>query len=133
MGAETCTETGTGAMAQDTRSSAEIEQDLERQRRMIAATIDEIQARFAPERLMDSGIGWLRSSGGQEVLSLLRRHPVPAAIAALGIGWLLLEVLRTPRLEPVPHDHALVPQDEVPPAMAPGTMPPELRAEPGVV
>jgi hypothetical protein len=120
-------------MAQDTRSSAEIEQDLERQRSMIAATIDEIQARFAPERLMDNGIGWLRGPGGQELLRVLRRHPVPTAIAAIGITWLLLEARRTPRLEPVPHDHALVPQDEAPPAPAPGTMPPELRAGPGVV
>lgn len=120
-------------MAQDARSVAEIEQDLERQRRMIAATIDEIQARFAPERLMDSGLAWLRSSGGQEMLGLLRRHPVPAVITAIGLGWLLLEALRVPRLEPVPHDHALVPQAEVPPAPAPGPMSPELRAESGVV
>jgi hypothetical protein len=77
----------------DQRSSAELERDLDRIRMEMDQTISQIEHRLSPSRLIDQALERMRGGPGAFAANLgrtVRRHPVPTAMFAAGLGWLLL-------------------------------------------
>jgi hypothetical protein len=80
------------------RSSAEIERDVERTRASVAGTLDELRNRLNPSQLVDQAVDqardYLRGSGGTDFVrnlgGALRDNPLPVALIGTGIAWLLL-------------------------------------------
>jgi hypothetical protein len=70
--------------------SSEIRRDIERTRRDMDDTVDELGNRMSPGQLLDQAWSMIRSqgSGAGNVLS---EHPVPLAIMGLGVAWLAIE------------------------------------------
>ena len=84
----------------------EIRDDIEQTRAAMSSTIDEIQGRLSPETLVDQARESVREAtigraeqvvndasdtarqAGSSLMDTIRQNPVPAAMAAFGIGWL---------------------------------------------
>ena len=82
-----------GSANGDARSSEELERDLDRIRLEMDQTISQIEHRLSPNRLIEQALERMR--GGPAVFAAnlgrtVRRHPVPTAMFAAGLGWLLL-------------------------------------------
>ncbi len=79
----------------------EIEQDLDRTRAELDATIDAIAAQLGPGPLAAQVAESLREGilrdYAQATKQALRRNPLPAVLMLAGAGWLLYEVVRTRR------------------------------------
>ncbi len=91
-------------------TSDEIREDIEQTRSNMGETIDAIQARLSPERLTqqakdavyDATIGKVGQTmndvtdtareSGYTLLDTLRQNPLPAALAGIGVGWLVMKV-----------------------------------------
>ena len=75
-----------------------IEADIEATRSRLNGTIDRIQQRLTVSGIVDEVMGSAgvpRYQGGHDfVLGLMRRHPVPAMLAAAGIGWFFYQMNR---------------------------------------
>ena len=73
-----------------------LEEEIERSRARLEETIDAIQGRLSVSRLIDDAMGSLRKSQFGAVLEravgAVRRNPVPAMLAAAGLGWLFYRV-----------------------------------------
>ena len=74
------------------RSAEDIERELERRRSEIDRTVSAIQDRLTPEAALDHALAYMRGVGGQRVLDAVRRNPLAAVIAVVGVGWLLLSM-----------------------------------------
>ena len=77
------------------RSAEDIERELKRIRSEIDRTASAIQDRLTPEAVVDHALAYLRGPGGRRILEAVQRNPLPAVLAAVAIGWLLLGVRRT--------------------------------------
>ena len=77
------------------RSAEDIERELERTRAGIDGTASAIQDRLTPEAVFDHALAYLRGPGGRRILEAAQRNPLPAVLAAVAIGWLLLGMRRT--------------------------------------
>jgi hypothetical protein len=77
------------------RSAEDIERELKRTRAEIDRTAQAIQDRLTPEAVVDHALAYLRGPGGRRILEAVQRNPLPAVIAAVAIGWLLLSVRQT--------------------------------------
>jgi hypothetical protein len=78
----------------DDRSSDEIRRDIERERRDLDATVDELQHRLSPANLVDDLWETTKrrlGDGGGELAQAARRHKVPLALIGAGLGWLIVE------------------------------------------
>ncbi len=76
------------------RSSAEIENDIEHTRHELDSTLDALEQKLSPGRLLDQALGMVRegsSDGSNAALNAFRNHPVPLAMMGLGLGWLAVE------------------------------------------
>ena len=76
----------------DNRSSAEIEREIEEERHALARSLENLQTQFSPERLVNQAGTYLRSNGGdfaKNLVGQVRDNPLAAAIAGVGIAWLL--------------------------------------------
>lgn len=76
------------------RSSAEIENDIEDTRRELDSTLDALEQKLSPGRLLDQALGMVRegsADGSNAALNAVRNHPVPFAMMGLGLGWLAVE------------------------------------------
>ena len=100
----------------DDRSSAEIEREIEEERHALARSLEDLQAQFSPERVMNQASTYLRSNGGElaeNFVTQVKRNPVAAAMAGVGVAWLLMtseEAAQGAGLRPPDrhtHDHAL--------------------------
>jgi len=77
----------------DARSAEELERDLKRIRSQMDHTLDLIEDRLSPHRLIDRALDHLHGGPGLFASNLgrtIRRHPVPTAMFAAGLAWLLL-------------------------------------------
>lgn len=76
------------------RTPEEIEVEVDRIRARLDATMDELEHRLTPRELIREGIGTLsRFEAGRYFVSLgglVRRYPVPAAIAGISLALLLI-------------------------------------------
>jgi uncharacterized protein DUF3618 len=74
------------------RSSAELERDIDRIRSRMDQTINQIEHRLSPNRLIDQALQRMRGGPGAFANNLgrtVRKHPVPSAMFAAGLAWLL--------------------------------------------
>ena len=77
----------------DARSAEELERDLKRIRSQMDHTLNLIEDRLSPHRLIDRALDHLHGGPGLFASNLgrtIRRHPVPTAMFAAGLAWLLL-------------------------------------------
>ena len=84
----------------DERSSAEIEREIEEERHALARSLEDLQAQFSPERIVNQASTYLRTNGGDFAQNLVRQvknNPLAAAIAGVGITWLLVSSGRPPQ------------------------------------
>ncbi|HET9110145.1 MAG TPA: DUF3618 domain-containing protein [Ktedonobacterales bacterium] len=107
--AELTARNGAGGVTPD-ESSDDIREDIEQTRANMGDTIDAIQERLSPERLAqqakdvvhDATIGRVEQTmndmtdsareGGYTLLDTVRQNPIPAALAGIGVGWLVMKV-----------------------------------------
>lgn len=76
----------------DHRSAAEIERDIEDERDALTRTLDEIHDRLSFESLSGEFVDRIREGGGdmgRSIARTARDNPVPLALAALGVAWLV--------------------------------------------
>jgi hypothetical protein len=74
------------------RSSAELERDIDRIRSRMDQTITQIEHRLSPNRLIDQALERMRDGPAAFANNLgrtVRKHPVPSAMFAAGLAWLL--------------------------------------------
>ncbi|HZC06945.1 MAG TPA: DUF3618 domain-containing protein [Ktedonobacterales bacterium] len=104
------TERGPSGGVTSDESSDDIREDIEQTRANMGDTIDSIQERLSPERLTqqakdvvhDATIGRVEQTmndmtdsareGGYTLLDTIRQNPIPAALAGIGVGWLVMKV-----------------------------------------
>jgi len=83
------------------KSAAEIEREVEHSRAEVERTLDQIQDRLSPGELVDQAVGYLRTSGGAEFTrnlgDSLKQNPLPIALVAVGVGWMMLSGPRSRR------------------------------------
>lgn len=81
------------------KSAAEVEREVEQSRARVGRTLDEIQDRLSPGRLVDQAVTYLRDGGGGEFARNLgqsvRQNPMPVALVALGVAWMMMSGRRT--------------------------------------
>ena len=83
----------------DDRNSAEIEREIEEERHALARSLEELQATFSPERLMDQASGYMRANGGElagNLVNQVKANPLAATMAGVGIAWLLASSNKRP-------------------------------------
>jgi len=76
------------------RTPEEIEGEIDRIRARLDATLDELEHRLTPRELIRNGIGALSSFEASRYVArfagLVRRYPIPAAIAGIGVAVFLI-------------------------------------------
>ena len=76
----------------DTRTPDEIERDIERDRAKLGHTVDELQDRFSPDRIMREVTRGLSEHGqdiGEAITQSVKRNPVALAVTGIGLAWLV--------------------------------------------
>lgn len=94
----------------DDESTDDIRGDIEQTRATMSGTIDAIQDRLSPQRLTQQAKDAVREAtigrveqtmddmtesareGGYTLLDTIRLNPIPAALAGIGVGWLIMKV-----------------------------------------
>lgn len=75
-------------------STRDLESQAETDRSQIAATLDELRSRMSPGQLVDQAIAYARGHGGSEFVHNLgdqvKANPLPLALVAAGLGWLMV-------------------------------------------
>jgi hypothetical protein len=103
-------DTGNGQGGTDNTGETEsIRADIEHTRSQMSATIDAIQEKLNPQNLVDQAKGAMREAtigrvenmvtevrnsaqeAGNGFLETIKENPFPAALAAVGIGWLFMK------------------------------------------
>ncbi|MGJ8545959.1 MAG: DUF3618 domain-containing protein [Sulfitobacter sp.] len=106
-------------MTNETRSPAEIEREIERERAGLTSTLDDLQDRFSVESIARQFSDQFREHGGdigRSVSEAVKRNPVALAVTGAGLAWLMLgdktrDLRPAPRPEaPRPAGRALGPQ-----------------------
>ena len=76
-----------------TRSTREIERDVERTRSDIEDTVEALRDKMSIGQIVDEASHYLRQSGGSEALSNLatqaRNNPMPLVMIGIGLAWLM--------------------------------------------
>lgn len=82
----------------ESASSDEIRNDIDRTRAEMDRTVDALEDRLSPGRLIDDAWSAFKSGGGNGGLtrslgSTLSDHPIPLALIGAGLGWLLIDTV----------------------------------------
>jgi ElaB/YqjD/DUF883 family membrane-anchored ribosome-binding protein len=86
----------------ETSSPDQIERDITDLRARISHTLDAVQDKLSPGEVLDQVLSYAKDEGGAVVegcVGAMRRNPLPAAVAGLGLAWLLYANNR-PQQEP---------------------------------
>ncbi len=82
------------------QSIEELERDIAQSRARLDLTIDRIQDRLSVSGIVDDVMQTTRATQFgvviDHVLEVVRRNPVPVALIALGVGWLVHRMTREP-------------------------------------
>lgn len=82
-------------------SSAQLEQEAERTRSQLAATLAELRERVTPGQLVDEAVDFAKDSTAGHFVRNLGRHsadnPLPVALIGTGLAWLMLSSGRQSR------------------------------------
>jgi hypothetical protein len=77
-------------MTDNERNDADlIERDIRETQDQIGETIDKLEEQLRPQEIARSLVGEDGSEAAKEVLEITRRNPVPVALIAIGVIWLL--------------------------------------------
>ena len=75
------------------RSTHEIERDVERTRSDIEDTVEALREKMSLGQIVDEASRYLRNSGGSEAMSNLaaqaKANPMPLALVGIGLAWLM--------------------------------------------
>ncbi|MBY5783939.1 DUF3618 domain-containing protein [Rhizobium leguminosarum] len=75
------------------KTSAELQREIDQDRRRIGDRIDAIQERMSPGQLIDEVIAYAKGSGGGEYVSnlghALKANPLPVALMGVSLAWLM--------------------------------------------
>ena len=81
-------------MSDSSYETDRIEQDLDRTRARLDATIGALQDKLSPGQILDQGLAYFRDSGGGEFARNLtynvKTNPMPVALVATGLAWLMM-------------------------------------------
>ena len=80
------------ASMNETKSSAELQREIELQRSRVESTIDQIQEKLSPGQLVDELLAYTKGGGGEFVASLQRNvtaNPLPVALLGVSLAWLM--------------------------------------------
>lgn len=81
-------------MIDDLSETDRIERDLARTRARMDGRLDELQGHLAPKQMLNDALAYFRGGAGADFTSdLIRRakaNPIPIALTAVGISWLML-------------------------------------------
>ena len=88
--------------------SAQIEREIEQDRRRIEAKIGAIQEKLSPGQLIDEAIAYAKGHGGGEFVSNLKTsvvaNPLPVALIGVGLAWLMAKPASTSTVPPRSRD-----------------------------
>ena len=74
------------------RSPEEIEAEIARERARMGDTLEAIQHRLSPGQLLDQALEYSRRGPGEYLSHLgvsVKENPMPVALVAIGLGWLM--------------------------------------------
>jgi ElaB/YqjD/DUF883 family membrane-anchored ribosome-binding protein len=75
------------------KSSADIQREIDEDRKRIETRIGAIQERMSPGQLVDEVVAYAKGSGGGEYVSnlgkALRENPLPVALMGVSLAWLI--------------------------------------------
>lgn len=73
-----------------------IKNEIERTRSELTDTIQAIERKFSPNRLMDEAMQSMRNVNLNQsrVVDMMRENPIPLTLVGLGLSWLVLSSLR---------------------------------------
>jgi ElaB/YqjD/DUF883 family membrane-anchored ribosome-binding protein len=79
----------------DHRSPERIEADIERTREEMSETLDAIQQKLSPGRMVDDVMQYFKSSNPDDnftvnLVDSIKRNPIPIALVGVGLGWLMM-------------------------------------------
>lgn len=81
----------------DHRSPAEIEREIEEERRGLTGTLDELQSRFSIDRMTTEAGHFMRSQSGEIMHAMsraVRDNPMAVALTGIGVAWMILGARR---------------------------------------
>lgn len=85
------------------RSSTEIATDIRERRNRMDATLDELSNQFTVRSIVNSVLDWcvnrqvsmpgggVAKSAYRNVASQVKKHPIPAVLAATGVAWMIID------------------------------------------
>jgi len=81
-------------MSQTTSSDTDrIEHELDQTRSRLGSHLSELQDKFSPGQVLDDLMGYFRGNEGAEfgrsLMDSVRTNPMPAAVTAIGLAWLM--------------------------------------------
>ena len=79
------------------KSTAEAEREVSQARDELGGSLDALQDKLNPGRLLDEALAYLKGNGdsyGDALIREARANPVAAIMAGVGIGWLVLGAQR---------------------------------------
>ena len=81
------------AHTSENSSSAQLEREIEQDRRRIEERMDAIQQRMSPGQMVDEALAYAKSSGGGEYVAnlgnALKNNPIPMALMGVSLAWLM--------------------------------------------
>lgn len=88
-------------MAQNGKSSAQLEREAEQTRAELANTLDALRSRLSPGQLVDQALQFSRDNGGGDYVRnfgvQVKNNPVPVALMGLSLAWLMISGKEPPR------------------------------------
>jgi len=80
-------------MAENASDPTLIERDLDQTRSRLGSHLSQLQDKLSPGQVLDDLMGYFRGSEGAEfgrnLLDNVRGNPMPAAVTAIGLAWLM--------------------------------------------
>src|SRR3569833_2502419 len=80
------------ASTDTSKSSAQLERELDEQRTRIDARMGEIRERLSPGQLLDEALSYSKHGGAHFAANLgqqVSANPLPAALVGIGLAWLI--------------------------------------------
>lgn len=107
------------------RSSADLEREVNEQRNRIEARIGEIRDRLSPGQLLDEALSYTKHGGAQFASNLgqqVSANPLPAALVGIGLAWLMASNMNGGGQQPMPSRRSPQPPEDAyhPYAVVPG-------------
>lgn len=82
-----------------TSDPSSLERDLDQTRSRLGSHLSELQDRLSPGQVLDDLMGYFRGSEGAEfgrsLLANVKGNPMPAAVTAIGLAWLMASKQQT--------------------------------------